>query len=103
MAYERRVVMKNLLLVAAAIGTVGATDISRPAAPATVPTSFKVPFKVGERLSYAAKVNFMNAGSATMSVEGIEAIRGKPTYHTIFNVHGRVLFFHVDDHYESWF
>jgi hypothetical protein len=99
--------MKNLLLIAAAVGAVGATDVSRtalatpPAATAEPP--FKVPFKVGEKLVYSAKVNFMNAGQATMSVEGIETIRGRPTYHTIFNVRGRVLFFHVDDHYESWF
>lgn len=60
-------------------------------------------FKVGERLDYQAKVNFINAGSASMSVEDIEDIRGHPTYHTIFDVKGRVLFFHVNDHYESWF
>lgn len=62
-----------------------------------------VPFKVGERLTYQAKVNFMSAGTASMSVEGIETVRDRPTYHTIFTVKGRVLFFHVDDHYESWF
>jgi hypothetical protein len=98
--------MRTLLYLLAAAGTLGAADLSRSAArpvPAGEPAVFKVPFKVGERLTYAAKVNFMNAGSATMSVEGIETIRGRPTYHTIFNVRGRVLFFHVDDHYESWF
>jgi hypothetical protein len=67
------------------------------------PDPIRVPFKVGERLTYQAKVNVFNAGSATMSVEGIETVRGRPTYHTIFNVKGKVLFFHVDDHYESWF
>lgn len=87
-------------------GLVGAASVESPSP--VVPAAradgpFRVPFKPGEKLSYAAKVNFMNAGSATMSVEGIETIRGRPTYHTIFNVKGRVLFFHVDDHYESWF
>ncbi|HEY9225104.1 MAG TPA: DUF3108 domain-containing protein [Gemmatimonadaceae bacterium] len=62
-----------------------------------------IPFKVGERLTYHAKLNFINAGTATMSVEGIEDIRGHPAYHTIFDVKGKILFFHVDDHYESWF
>jgi len=62
-----------------------------------------VPFRVGERNTYQAKVNFINAGTATMSVEGIETIRGRPAYHTVFDVRGRVLMFHVNDHYESWF
>lgn len=92
--------MKTLALLAATIGAF--TTIQTTTAPAVDPP-FKVPFKVGERLEYSAKVNFMNAGSASMSVEGIETIRGRPTYHTKFSVRGRVLFFHVDDHYESWF
>lgn len=62
-----------------------------------------IPFKVGESLQYQAKVNFLGAGSASMSVVGVEDIRGHPTYHTIFDVKGGVLFFHVNDHYESWF
>ena len=64
---------------------------------------FKVPFAVGERLTYQAKVNFYNAGKAVMSVEGIDTVRGRPAYHTIFDIKGKMLFFHVDDHYESWF
>jgi hypothetical protein len=71
---------------------------------APAPTrSARVPFKVGEKLEYQAKVNFVSAGKATMSVEDIVTIRGRPAYHTVFEVHGHVLFFHVDDHYESWF
>jgi hypothetical protein len=63
----------------------------------------RMPFKVGEKLEYQAKVNFVSAGKATMSVEDIVTIRARPAYHTVFEVHGHVLFFHVDDHYESWF
>jgi hypothetical protein len=62
-----------------------------------------VPFRVGERLTYRAKINILNAGTGTMSVVGVEDIRGRPAYHTIFDIKGGVLFFHVDDHYESWF
>jgi uncharacterized protein DUF3108 len=99
--------MRSLVLVLAATGLVGAATVTR--SPSTQAQEvepdgpFHVPFKPGEKLTYAAKVNFWNAGSASMSVEDIETIRGRPTYHTIFNVKGRVLFFHVDDHYESWF
>ncbi len=97
--------MRVSLMIAAVSGLVGAAAVSVPAVPVQATEDFvhHVPFAVGERLTYQAKVNFMNAGSATMSVEGIEPIRGRPTYHTIFDVRGRVLFFHVNDHYESWF
>lgn len=99
--------MRSLVLLSALAAVVGVAHVSQPEPP-THPVQetagpLKVPFKVGEKLTYAAKVNFLSAGTATMSVEGIEMIRDRPTYHTIFNVKGRVLFFHVDDHYESWF
>ena len=106
--------MRSLVFLLALTGVVGAASIPRQAASSESRSAssdsvvefdgpFHVPFKPGEKLSYAAKVNFLSAGSASMSVEGIEAIRGRPTFHTVFNVKGRVLFFHVDDHYESWF
>lgn len=100
--------MRSLILVLATTGVVGSAAVSHapvtPAPPTHPETPLaRVPFKVGEKLTYAAKLNFVNAGQANMSVEGVESIRGVPTFHTIFNVKGRVLFFHVDDHYESWF
>src|SRR4051812_3675828 len=94
---------RPFILAALLTGLVGGIDATRPWLRAPKNDPLPPPFKVGERLTYQAKVNFMNAGTATMSVEGIEDVRGHPTYHTIFNVKGRVLFFHVDDHYESWF
>jgi hypothetical protein len=63
----------------------------------------RTPFQVGEKLSYDAKVNSIHAGSATISVEGLEMVRGVPTFHTIFDLHGRVLFKKFANHYESWF
>ena len=100
--------MKTLVLLAAGIGLIGGSDVSRRPAASSAPSarldrSGKVPFHVGEQLTYQAKVNFLNAGTATMSVEDVEPYRGHTTYHTIFDVKGRVLLFHVNDHYESWF
>ena len=40
------------------------------------------PFRVGERLTYQAKINFLNAGTATMSVVGIETDSRTTAYHT---------------------
>ena len=87
------------------LGLAGLIGLSstRPEPAAATARVAAVPFKVGEKLEYQAKVNFMSAGKATMSVEDIVAIRGRPAYHTVFDIKGGILFFHVDDHYESWF
>jgi len=62
-----------------------------------------IPFHVGEKLTYQAKVNFLHAGSATMEILGTETIRGHQTFHAAFDVNGGALFVHVHDHYETWF
>ena len=99
------ILMRTLVLFAAATALFGSTDRATRARPepASAPVTTKVPFRVGEKMTYQAKVNFINAGTATMSVEDIESVRGRPTYHTVFDVRGKVLLFHVNDHYESWF
>lgn len=61
------------------------------------------PFTVGEKLTYNAKVNFLHVGTGTMTVVGIDTVRGHTTYHTAFDVHGGTFFYKVNDHYESWF
>jgi Protein of unknown function (DUF3108) len=94
--------MRTLLWLVVAAGLVGTTDRVRTVPAAT--RAVRAPaFRVGERLTYQAKINFLNAGSATMSVVGVDTVRGRLAYHTVFEVKGHVLFFHVDDHYESWF
>src|SRR5689334_9991354 len=65
--------------------------------------SSRLPFQVGERLTYDAKINSISAGKAYLSVEGMENVRGVGTFHTVFDVKGRVLFKKFANHYESWF
>jgi uncharacterized protein DUF3108 len=80
-----------ILAAAAGAGLIGVADVSSTKAVSAhpePPLAFHVPFRVGEKLTYQAKVNFVNAGSATMSVEDVEPVRGHDTYHTIFNVQG---------------
>jgi hypothetical protein len=95
--------MRTVLLLCAGAGLIATADHAQITPPRESNPAIRMPFRVGERLTYQAKVNFMNAGTATMSVEGVEPIRGRPTFHTVFQIKGKVLFFHVDDHYESWF
>lgn len=92
--------MRPLLPLTLAAGLMAWTAPT-PSGPAAA--GVRAPFQVGERLTYDAKLNFVNAGTATMSVEDVEPVRGHTAYHTVFSVKGHILFFHVDDHYESWF
>jgi hypothetical protein len=81
------------------------TVMGKPPAAPMLPdaTPFRIPFAVGERATYRAKINFLNAGSATTRVVGVETIRGVQTYHTSLDIRGRVLGKRVDNRYESWF
>ncbi|HEY0969946.1 MAG TPA: DUF3108 domain-containing protein [Gemmatimonadales bacterium] len=61
-----------------------------------------VPYGVGERLEYDVRFGAIRAGSGSMEVKGIEAIRGRPAYHTVFEVKGGIPFFRVHDVFQSW-
>ncbi len=89
-------------VVALGFGAARAENVSSSAT-ATLPNVEGTPFAIGEKLTYNAKVNFFHAGTATMTVVGIDTIRGHTAYHTVFDLHGGIPFYRVNDHYESWF
>lgn len=62
-----------------------------------------VPFAVGELLEYNVNFGPIRAGSGSMEVRGIETVRGKEAYHTVFQVKGGIPFYRVHDVFESWF
>ena len=62
----------------------------------------KVPFGVGERLEYEVKFGKLRVGSASMEVADVQELRGRETWHTIFQVSGGTFFYRVNDTYESW-
>ena len=82
MAYDGATrAMRTLLWLVVAAGLVGTVD--RAGSIPTKPPAVRTPaFRVGERLTYQAKINFLNAGSATMTVVGIDTVRGRTAYHT---------------------
>jgi hypothetical protein len=61
-----------------------------------------VPFGVGEKLDYQVKFGAISVGQGSMEVVGVEEIRGRPTWHTVFRVKGGTFFYKVDDRFESW-
>ena len=62
-----------------------------------------VPWGVGERLEYDVKFGAINVGDASMSVVGLESVRGNQAWHTQFRVKGGTFFYKVNDLMESWF
>ena len=73
---------------------------ARPQDPA--PAAY--PFTPGERLEYDVKFGIFHVGRATMTVLGIDTIRGTPAYHVAFVIRGRAAFFYsMTDTLESWF
>jgi hypothetical protein len=93
-----------LLLVAAArptavvaqSGTAAAAVAARSAEPA-------LPFAIGERLTYSARVSrFGRVGEAVMWIEGPDDVRGTSTYDLRFDFRARVGVLKAEDRTESW-
>jgi len=82
-------------------GAAGAQPTSAPATAAAFHVA-SVPFAVGEELKYSASFAGIRAGSATMTVAGIENVRGRPAYHIVFTIDGGIPLYRVRDRYESW-
>ena len=61
-----------------------------------------VPYRVGERMEYEVRYTNIRLGSGTMEVAGIQHVRGRETYHTVFTVRGGSFVYRVNDRYESW-
>jgi len=61
------------------------------------------PFAVGERLTYSVRVGPIGRGTAVAEVRKLDTLRGHQVYHSVFSMSGSLLFFGVNDVYESWF
>lgn len=61
-----------------------------------------VPFSVGERAEYSLKFGIFTAGTGVAEVIGIDSIRGRESWHTVFRVRGGIPGFRVNDRFESW-
>ncbi|MEO7455549.1 MAG: DUF3108 domain-containing protein [Gemmatimonadaceae bacterium] len=79
-----------------------ALSLAAPAARAQDGSRLPVPFAVGERLEYDVRFGKLKVGSASMEVGDVQEVRGRETWHTIFQVQGGTFFYRVNDLYESW-
>lgn len=68
-----------------------------------VPQTLTMPFGIGERMDYDVRFLGGKKGEGSMEVREVTSVRGKPTWHTVFTVKGRVLLLGVNIKLESWF
>lgn len=62
----------------------------------------QVPFGPGERMTYQVKLGVFEVGEGYMAVEGLDTVRGHPTYHVSMYIEGGVPFYHMEDKFDSW-
>jgi hypothetical protein len=84
------------VLLAAALVAGARLSAQRATAPA------RVPFAVGEELTYRASFSGIDAGTAKLRVERIDTVRGRPAYHVVLTIDGGIPLFAVQDRYDSW-
>lgn len=85
-----------LLALSAALVLTGGLSAQRPGPRA------RVPFTVGEELTYRASFSGIDAGTASLRVERIDTVRGRPAYHVVLTIDGGIPLFKVRDRYDSW-
>jgi hypothetical protein len=61
-----------------------------------------VPFGVGERFTYDVKLGPFKAGRGSMEVTGLDTLRGRTVWRTVFRVKGGILGYKADNTMESW-
>ena len=63
----------------------------------------QMPFSVGEKLDYEVRFGKIRVGKGSMEVRGITNVRGRPSYHAVFQYGGSVPFYKVNDVHQTWF
>jgi hypothetical protein len=61
-----------------------------------------VTLSVGERLTYDVKFGALRVGTGAMEITGVDDVRGRDAWHTVFTIKGGVPLYRVDDRMESW-
>jgi hypothetical protein len=66
------------------------------------PPHVAVPFPVGEKLTFGAKLAAFSVGEATMEVAGLDTVRGAQMVRLRFHIEGGALWYHLNQTLESW-
>ena len=60
------------------------------------------PWKVGETLTYSAKLGLLSLGAGTLQVAGIDTVRGTESFRFRFRLQGKTIIYSLDDVLESF-
>ena len=93
----------RILVSAALVLAIGESPLRAQDATFVLNAKDARPFVVGERLTYNLRVGKIGRGTAVAEIKGTDTIRGVPVLYTSFTLRGSLLFFKVQDFYESWF
>lgn len=97
---RRRLPALGSFASAVAIAVAILVPTSAPAQPGA--SRPRVPFAVGEELTYRATFGGINAGTAKLRVASIDTVRGRLAYHLLLTIEGGIPGFRVRDRYDSW-
>jgi hypothetical protein len=97
---ERRRIVAGVVALFVVLGGPAAAEAQHLAADGAAEAAR--PFRVGEQLTYQVKYGKIPIGRASMTVIGIEEVRGYPSYHVAFKIDGGLPGLQVHDSYESW-
>ena len=93
----------GVALAACAAGVVGARTSAQTPAPSASGAAARLPFFVGESLSYRVRVSRVGSvGRTVMVVDTPQVLRGVTTWPLRFDFHAKVGFVSAVDHTESW-
>jgi hypothetical protein len=87
-----------VLLLATCLSTVASPHVAR----AEAQEPLHVPYGVGEKIEYDVKFGRWRVGSASMEVVATESVRGRDTWHTVFQVRAGNPIYRVNDQFDSW-
>lgn len=90
-------------LLAGTLGTPAAAQVPVPEQVTVSRSPAPVPFGPGETFTYKAKWGIFSLGGGTsLSVVGVDDVRGVPSYHLELRMKGGRLGLSVDDNHSSW-
>ena len=97
---SRLVATYAIVFVASSAAASAAQSVARQEAAGEIALR---PFAIGERLTYSVRVGPIGRGTAVAELRKLDTLRGRQVYHSVFSMSGSLLFFGVNDVYESWF
>ena len=89
-------------LASGATLTSASARLAQPRVSDSTPATTSSAMLVGERLKYDVRFGALKVGTGAMEVRGVDQVRGRDAWHTVFTIKGGIPLYKVDDRMESW-